>query len=88
MKSGTRKYFTPASAPGRVTEKPTTTSVSTASRGIMIRETFSMPFCTPPKITSMVMPANTRKHTSTAQGDARKPVNMSSEAMAAAPLVI
>ena len=46
-KFGTRKYLTPASAPGRVTEYPAISTESTTSTGIISRETRSMPLRTP-----------------------------------------
>ena len=64
-----------------MTEKPTTTSVSTASIGIMIRETFSMPLRTPPNMTAMVMAAKIRKQTTVAAGLPRKPSKAPSSAM-------
>ena len=44
---GTRKYFTPASAPGLVTEYTAMMTDRTISIGIMIFDTLSIPFCTP-----------------------------------------
>ena len=51
---GTRKYLTPSSAPGRVTEYTAMISDSTTRMGIMILETRSMPFSTPAKMIASV----------------------------------
>ena len=61
---GTRKYFTPASAPGRVTEYPAMTSDSTTSTGIITLETRSTPLRTPAKIMPSVNRLNSRNASS------------------------
>ena len=61
---GTRKYFTPASAPGRVTEYPAMMTESTTRMGIMTLETRSTPLRTPAKMIASVMPVKTRKQSS------------------------
>jgi len=61
---GTRKYLTPSSAPGRVTEYTAMISDSTTRMGIMILETRSMPFSTPAKMIASVMAVKTRKQSS------------------------
>ena len=63
-KSGTRKYFTPARAPGMLMEYPEITSASTRRMGIMILVTLSMPFSTPRKMITRFAPTNTRNHSS------------------------
>ncbi|MNT85880.1 hypothetical protein D3C72_2261000 [compost metagenome] len=57
-KSGVRKYSSPSTAPGRVSARAISTSISTNSAGIRNFDRFSMPFCTPPITTASVRPAN------------------------------
>ena len=61
---GTRKYFTPASAPGRVTEYTAMTTDSTTRMGIITLETRSTPLRTPAKMMASVAPVKMTKHTS------------------------
>ena len=61
---GTRKYFTPASAPGLVTEYTAIMTDKTISIGIMILDTLSIPFCTPANIMISVNAQNATKHSS------------------------
>ena len=51
LKSGTRKYLTPSSAPGRVTEYPATKTASRMSTGIITLETRSTPCFTTARMT-------------------------------------
>ena len=77
-KSGIRKYFTPSMAPGLVTVYTQMMTAITTSSGIMIPETFSMPFFTPRMITPRVAAEKTRNQNSPVQPSARKEVKKDS----------
>ena len=61
---GIKKYFTPASAPGLVTEYAVIKKESTTRIGIIIFETRSMPLRTPAKIMPRVSMEKIKKHSS------------------------
>ena len=71
---GTRKYFTPASAPGRVTEYTAIISDSTTRMGIMTLETRSTPLRTPAKMIASVKMVKMTKQIS-----AEAPLEMNDE---------
>ena len=60
LKSGTNMYLTPSTAPGRVSERTTTSTIITNSTVIMILLMRSMPLCTPNTIIRPVRPRNMR----------------------------
>ena len=61
---GIKKYFTPANAPGRVTEYIVTTIAKSTRIGIMILDIRSTPFLTPPRMIIKINAAKTRNHSS------------------------
>ena len=48
-KSGEKRYSTPFTAPGSVRLRTQSTRIRTTSTGISTFDTFSIPFCTPPR---------------------------------------
>ena len=61
---GIRKYFTPSTAPGRVTEYMQMITARTTRIGIIILDTRSIPFSTPAKITTRIIATKTRNQIS------------------------
>ncbi|MNZ44698.1 hypothetical protein D3C78_623310 [compost metagenome] len=60
LKSGIRKWRTPAMALGRVRPKATSSRIMMKRAGIIQRRVRSTPFCTPPCTNHQVRAANSR----------------------------